>query len=712
MKRVHAVAFLVAAAAVALGLVFASLVPVGGAAVDVYFTGKIDGRLDGCDCFGYPSAGLVKLAAELRDRDRASSVLLDAGDLFEAGGDLPLARELIGSLEDLGYDLAAVGDQEFSSGADFIRAAAEIGGPFGSANLRWDGLPVGTGTRAFARGGMRVLALSLTGEESFVLFPVAFRARLQIDEPVGAALRAVSEARGDSGKDADLIALAYHGSVAAAERVGSAVRAAAPRSAVVVIAAHADELLPAPRGGRLDRLERVDLPRAKRVEVLDPSAPVFSLGSGASRIGRIRVARPLLAVLGVPLRARVARAEYMVRNYLRDADDLPTRTRVLRYNTTFTAVTGIERDIEISFGSSSRDAVGSAFPTPLELEYYYSPTCESCLDFLREALPRIAEAERRSFTIKRRNIMMSADFEALQAALRERGLEFLGVPVLVGPSGVLQGEAAIAAGLSDFLSADRAVSSRSAPLGVVSGSPVGPGLDRPALAAVLAAGFVDGINPCAFSTVVFLLSSLALAGAGRATLVRTGIAFCAGVFGAYFAVGLGAFAALRGGESLPVFSAVFRWATVALLGVGAVLSLIDARRALRGESSAMILQLPSAAKRRIHDLVRGYRRGGAAAVGALALGAAVSVLELGCTGQVYLPTLVYLARSEGGFANLAFLALYDLAFILPLLAVFLAASRGISSRAVAAFFSARIHVVKIATAVLLVGFAAVLMIPR
>ena len=58
-------------------------------------------------------------------------------------------------------------------------------------------------------------------------------------------------------------------------------------------------------------------------------------------------------------------------------------------------------------------------------------------------------------------------------------------------------------------------------------------------------------------------------------------------------------------------------------------------------------------------------------IGALVIGFAISALELVCTGQVYLPTITFVMGVEGmrGHA-LAYLILYNLMFIVPLLVVF------------------------------------------
>jgi hypothetical protein len=62
---------------------------------------------------------------------------------------------------------------------------------------------------------------------------------------------------------------------------------------------------------------------------------------------------------------------------------------------------------------------------------------------------------------------------------------------------------------------------------------------------------------------------------------------------------------------------------------------------------------------------------GSLVVGGLVIGAAVTVMESICTGQVYVPTLVLVIKSGRSAATaVAYLLLYNVMFILPLVVVF------------------------------------------
>jgi hypothetical protein len=69
-------------------------------------------------------------------------------------------------------------------------------------------------------------------------------------------------------------------------------------------------------------------------------------------------------------------------------------------------------------------------------------------------------------------------------------------------------------------------------------------------------------------------------------------------------------------------------------------------------------------------------------IGAFIIGIVVTVFESVCTGQVYVPTLALLTKNSPAFSRWMFyLILYNIMFILPLIIVFIAVYRGISTPA-------------------------------
>lgn len=232
-------------------------------------------------------------------------------------------------------------------------------------------------------------------------------------------------------------------------------------------------------------------------------------------------------------------------------------------------------------------------------------------------------------------------------------------------------------------------------------------LRRWGILAIIGAGLLDGINPCAFATIVFFLSYLGMIGAQGRTLAIVGLCFCLGVFLAYFAFGLGILNATLALDSFPIARRVLYGVIAVACAVFALLSWRDYRVLEAGRPSEVVVQLPTALKRRTHRLIRSGLRARLMAPAGLLAGAGVAVLELACTGQVYVPALIYmLSLTETRALALRWLLLYDALFVLPLLILTGLAAWGTSSSRLAAIARGQAGRTKVLVALLL-GLATV-----
>jgi len=222
-----------------------------------------------------------------------------------------------------------------------------------------------------------------------------------------------------------------------------------------------------------------------------------------------------------------------------------------------------------------------------------------------------------------------------------------------------------------------------------------------ALTTVAMAGLVDGVNPCAFATIIFLVSYLGFIGRSGREILGVGISFALAVFLTYFLIGLGLFRFVEQLSFMPVVARVVYIGTGGLALVLGLVSLWDFRKCLKGEAEDMALQLPRFLKRRIHKVIREEARTRNYMIAAFVTGFFISLLELVCTGQVYLPTIIYVTRIPGMvWHGVAYLLWYNLFFILPLVVVFLLVYYGVTSEELARFMRRHVAAVKLATAVL------------
>ena len=353
---------------------------------------------------------------------------------------------------------------------------------------------------------------------------------------------------------------------------------------------------------------------------------------------------------------------------------------------------------------------GSAPPAvPIEVAYYYAPGCRSCEEFLAVEIPRLQQSIGRPIHVTKKDLLSRAVYEELAVEASARGQSVTAVPALIVGDTLLQGDALIRGKLAGVIQAMSPVSAASPSAGAPSAAAaIPPPPLAPTSLAVLpvaAAGLIDGINPCAFTTLIFLLASLALAGRGRREVLVIGALFSLAVFLSYFLIGLGFFTALRALSAIALVSILLRWVLVAVLVVFAGLSVYDYTLIRAGRASAMVLQLPSSLKKRIHASIRTRVRIAALAGSSLVLGFLVSIFEFACTGQVYLPLLGYLARMQRQPDALGLLALYNLCFIVPLLVVFGASWVGVTSGRITTLFQSHMGKVKLALAVVFLGLA-------
>ena len=85
------------------------------------------------------------------------------------------------------------------------------------------------------------------------------------------------------------------------------------------------------------------------------------------------------------------------------------------------------------------------------------------------------------------------------------------------------------------------------------------------------------------------------------------------------------------------------------------------------------------------------------------------MLESVCTGQMYLPTLVFMSREGGGLRAWGLLLLYNVLFVVPLFAVFLLGASGVRSQRLADWTRRNVVPAKLLLAAVFLVLAALLL---
>ena len=218
---------------------------------------------------------------------------------------------------------------------------------------------------------------------------------------------------------------------------------------------------------------------------------------------------------------------------------------------------------------------------------------------------------------------------------------------------------------------------------------------------VLMAGLIDGVNPCAFAGLIFFVSYMAVTKRKGREILLVGAAFTLGVFASYLLVGLGILGFVRQLSFIQTFARIIYLATMVLCLVLSALSLYDYVQVRRGRKEDIALRLPKPLQERLHRVIREGSRASNFALAALVTGFLVALIEFACTGQVYLPTIIFVT----GVSNLrahavAYLVIYNLAFITPLMVIFLLTFFGTTWRALNRFLESNMASLKLVTAIL------------
>jgi len=178
---------------------------------------------------------------------------------------------------------------------------------------------------------------------------------------------------------------------------------------------------------------------------------------------------------------------------------------------------------------------------------------------------------------------------------------------------------------------------------------------------VAVSAVIDSINPCAFSILLLTIAFLFSMGQLRAKILKIGGIYIAGVFIAYFLIGLGILQALHFFNT-PHFMA--KVGAALLIALGAINLANEFFPAF-----PIKLRIPHAAHHKMAELMER-----ASVPTAFLLGGLVGLCEFPCTGGPYLMILGLLHDRATYLKGLGYLGLYNLIFILPLAIILLVAS--------------------------------------
>ncbi len=178
---------------------------------------------------------------------------------------------------------------------------------------------------------------------------------------------------------------------------------------------------------------------------------------------------------------------------------------------------------------------------------------------------------------------------------------------------------------------------------------------------VLVTGFLDGINPCAFGVLLFFIAFLYAIKRSKGHIIKIGLAYVSMIYLAYLLIGLGILQAIAISGVPHLFGIV---SSVLIVALG-LLNIKDFFWEGRGPS----LKIPHVTKKYI---VEWMHKGTLPA--ALVLGFLVGLCTFPCSGSIYVAILALLSVQTTYLEGLAYLLVYNVMFVVPLLIILAMAS--------------------------------------
>lgn len=212
------------------------------------------------------------------------------------------------------------------------------------------------------------------------------------------------------------------------------------------------------------------------------------------------------------------------------------------------------------------------------------------------------------------------------------------------------------------------------------------------------AGLIDGINPCAFAVLIFFITFLLSQKRKKEDILITGISFTLGIFIAYLLSGVGLFRVIQKYSIVGLFSKILYAFTAILVLIFAFYSYLDYLKIKKGQGNDITLQLPGIFKKSAKNIIKKQPKSSLIFFTAFLIAFPISVIEFLCTGQTYLPTIVYIIGiPELTKRAILYLIIYNLMFILPLVIIFSGVYFGLTNRNLGEFMRRNVGKIKLAT---------------
>ena len=213
-------------------------------------------------------------------------------------------------------------------------------------------------------------------------------------------------------------------------------------------------------------------------------------------------------------------------------------------------------------------------------------------------------------------------------------------------------------------------------------------------------GFVDGVNPCAIAMLLLFISMLSFSDQSK-TLLKISFIFISAIYISYFLFGTLLYQTLSSLSGVAPILEIVPWVIVGISTIVVILNFYDFIVSMLKKYDKVKNQLPNRIQQFNRKLMTTFTKKleeGSIMIYVIAffIGVVISFTEFLCTGQAYFTAILHLIHFSNHVGRgLLLLAIYNLIFVLPLIAIALVAVKTKSVMRVSSFMRKNLHWIKL-----------------
>lgn len=222
-------------------------------------------------------------------------------------------------------------------------------------------------------------------------------------------------------------------------------------------------------------------------------------------------------------------------------------------------------------------------------------------------------------------------------------------------------------------------------------------INGPLLPFVISAGLLNSLNPCAVAILLIFIAFMFTLRKSRRVILVMGSIYILSLFITYLAIGLGLLKVVYFFNIPNLITKIGAWIVI-IIGAWGLLDSIF-------KTKFHILSIPLSARQIIAKWATK-----ATAPTAILTGILVGISEFPCAGAIYIATLTLLSTKTTFIKGLAYLGVYNLMFVLPLIVILLISTNRMVTEKILSIDESNSPKIRIGIALIMIAIGAAILI--